>query len=155
MLGRLSTINNQLDLLNGLSEEVSTDLPWLFEILNLFFVFYHKALIKEIEDLHLLMLVAFHELHELFSNLTCFGISSEHSHSGVWNAAMQICPHLAEGLLEVFSFDNEGQLEARGFRTVFEVGQEVDWIEMEVPLRSEAYMMICVGVIEIIVSARL
>jgi hypothetical protein len=83
VLGSLPTVNDQLDLLNGLSEEVGADLSRFFQILNLLFILYHKALVKEVEDLHLLMLVGFHKLHELFGNLACLGVSSKHSHSGV------------------------------------------------------------------------
>ena len=72
------------------------------------------------------MLLALHELHELLSNLACFGVSSNHSHPRAGIVAVQIGPHLAEGFLEVLSFDDERQLESGGFWAVFEVGQEVD-----------------------------
>ena len=101
------------------------------------------------------MLLALYKFHELFSNLTSLGVSSNHAYPWVWIIAMQIGPHLTEGFLELVSFDDEGQLKARGFWTVFEVSQKVDCIKIELPLRSEAYMMIWVEVIEIMVSARL
>ena len=82
MLGGLGAVDDLLDLFDELAEEVACHFAGFAQVVDLFCVFNHKALIKEIESLHLGMPLGLQVFREFFSDLTCLGITEDHAHFG-------------------------------------------------------------------------
>jgi hypothetical protein len=155
MLGGFTTVNHHLDFLDELGEEVACHLAGFFQIFNLLCIFDHKALIKEVESIHLGMRLPLQILRELLSYLPRFCITQNHTNFRRRDRPMQLRPDLSEGSSGVFSFSQQGKVVLLGIGVIPQIGEKGDCVRNGLPFLSEAYMMMAFCEMAMMVSAKL
>lgn len=126
MLGGFTTVNHHLYFLDELGEEVACYLAGFLQIFNLFGIFDHKALIKEVQSIHLRVRLALQILCEFLSYLPRFCITQDHTNFRRRDRPVQLGPDLGESSSGVFSFSKEGEVVLLGIGIVSQIGEKGD-----------------------------